>query len=158
MQHKSKWYFVTKIVLTYCKKKNCCSDREKQQWVEKNVKGSLLLCSRKKFSNFFYYISTYYDIKLQLYFSIIHTFNLDQIIILQLLSCVIWKTIWCKNTLKYKCTSFFTLCIISQVKLKVSKSQKIFFKFHCPKNKQNIRPNSALESKKWFIKKIKAHY
>ena len=24
-----KWYFVTKIVLTYCEKKNCSSDREK---------------------------------------------------------------------------------------------------------------------------------
>ena len=124
----------------------------------KKCQRVIVIMFTEKILQFFYYISTYYDIKLQLYFSIIHTFNLDQIIILQLLSCVIWKTIWCKNTLKYKCTSFFTLCIISQVKLKVSKSQKIFFKFHCPKNKQNIRPNSALESKKWFIKKIKAHY
>ena len=33
--------------------------------------------------------------------------------------------------------------------LKVSKSQNIFFlKLHCPKNEQNIRQNSALESEK----------
>ena len=40
--------------------------------------------------------------------------------------------------------------------LKVSKSQKHFFlKFHCPKNKRNIRQNSALESKSGHNQKDK---
>ena len=43
--------------------------------------------------------------------------------------------------------------------LKVSKSQKHFFlKLHCPKNKQNIGQNSALEFKKWLNKTIKGHF
>ena len=41
----------------------------------------------------------------------------------------------------------------------VSESQKdLFLKFHCPKTEQNIRQNSALESTKWLIKKIKTLY
>ena len=41
----------------------------------------------------------------------------------------------------------------------VSESQKdLFLKFHCPKNEQDIRQNSALESTKWLIKKIKTLY
>ena len=43
--------------------------------------------------------------------------------------------------------------------LMVSESQKdLFLKFHWPKNEQNIRQNSALESTKWLIKKIKTLY
>ena len=55
-----------------------------------------------------------------------------------------------------KATKFCDISTSDLSYVKVSKSQKHFFlKFHCPKNEQNIRQNSALESKKWSIQKDK---